>query len=506
MTVEEVVLDAYPYFGTSPLTVTFTVTWVGGTPPYEVRVDFKDGWSESIGPLYSYSYTTTHTYETPGTYYPVATVTDSTGEPKSDEFDPGITVSGPKVKLTVTVFEGGDVYVVDRGWVRSGETKTFEIDQGSTVTLEAHPKEGYEFDHWYRSPPGWREYANPLTITIDYDTEFYAYFKERPTYHTVKIRVASGRGQICADSTCTTSSDWWSMNVRDGEPITIKAVEAYYGWEFDYMLINGVKYTRKEVSLTVDQDISAEAYFKEKEAPPPPLTAYLDAYPLTGYAPLTVTFNASWSGGTPPYTVEIDYDDGNRDSKSTSGYSATFTHTYSEAKTYEAKIIVTDSSSPPQKAEAKRTITVKERPQQVTLTIKGAEGGTIYYMTDEIRAGDVKTYKLNVGDSVVIRQAADPGYGFVAWIVNGNTMQADILEFRITDNTTVTASFEKLGECTEGETKCIGTDLYECRNGQWVLVEKDSPKCKKPPIDWTKILPIALIAILGIAIVEELTE
>lgn len=32
-------------------------------------------------------------------------------------------------------------------------------------------------------------------------------------------------------------------------------------------------------------------------------------------------------------------------------------------------------------------------------------------------------------------------------------------------------------ECSEGETKCIGKDLYECQNGSWILVEPDSPSC-----------------------------
>ena len=32
-------------------------------------------------------------------------------------------------------------------------------------------------------------------------------------------------------------------------------------------------------------------------------------------------------------------------------------------------------------------------------------------------------------------------------------------------------------ECKEGEHKCIGTDLYECRDGKWVLYQKNSTVC-----------------------------
>jgi len=37
-------------------------------------------------------------------------------------------------------------------------------------------------------------------------------------------------------------------------------------------------------------------------------------------------------------------------------------------------------------------------------------------------------------------------------------------------------------ECTEGETKCVGNDLYKCINGKWSLFEANSPQCAAPPI------------------------
>ena len=37
-------------------------------------------------------------------------------------------------------------------------------------------------------------------------------------------------------------------------------------------------------------------------------------------------------------------------------------------------------------------------------------------------------------------------------------------------------------ECKEGETKCIGFDLYECKEGKWQLVKKNAEECGyKPP-------------------------
>ena len=36
--------------------------------------------------------------------------------------------------------------------------------------------------------------------------------------------------------------------------------------------------------------------------------------------------------------------------------------------------------------------------------------------------------------------------------------------------------------CKEGSTKCIGTNLYMCKNGQWILYEINSTKCGYKPI------------------------
>jgi len=45
-------------------------------------------------------------------------------------------------------------------------------------------------------------------------------------------------------------------------------------------------------------------------------------------------------------------------------------------------------------------------------------------------------------------------------------------------------------QCSEGEQKCLGADLYTCTNGSWVLTEENSAACvsnggREPiDIDW----------------------
>jgi len=48
--------------------------------------------------------------------------------------------------------------------------------------------------------------------------------------------------------------------------------------------------------------------------------------------------------------------------------------------------------------------------------------------------------------------------------------------------------------CKEGETKCENSDLYQCKEGKWVLVEKNSPQCIPP-------IPLEAIALAGAVII-----
>jgi len=81
-------------------------------------------------------------------------------------------------------------------------------------------------------------------------------------------------------------------------------------------------------------------------------------------------------------------------------------------------------------------------PKKVTLMIKGAIGGTIYYGGEAIRAGETKTFTLNELDPVEITQVADLGYTFKYWMVDGSVALNDTLAFNIDRDMTVSAVFE----------------------------------------------------------------
>lgn len=100
--------------------------------------------------------------------------------------------------------------------------------------------------------------------------------------------------------------------------------------------------------------------WNDAPAPPPPPTVTLQADKTSGYAPLTVNFTVSWTGGASPFLVEIDFGDGRRASETTSLNSMPFTHRYDSPGAYTAVAKVTDGQG--RVGQASVTIAVQAPP------------------------------------------------------------------------------------------------------------------------------------------------
>src|SRR3989441_617944 len=89
---------------------------------------------------------------------------------------------------------------------------------------------------------------------------------------------------------------------------------------------------------------------------PPALTTSFTFSPSSPQADQQVTFTATASGGTSPYTFGWNFGDG------TNGNGATTTHTYLNAGSFPVLLSTRDSGSPQQTATAQRSVTVTNPP------------------------------------------------------------------------------------------------------------------------------------------------
>jgi len=158
-----------------------------------------------------------------------------------------------------------------------------------------------------------------------------------------------------------------------------------------------------DVSLTQDYDGNTVpngwavdiGVYEYQGSVSPPLSAEINASPMSGYVPLAVSFTGSASGGTAPYSYSWNFGDGQSSSSQNPA------HTYSSAGNYIAILTVTDSKS--STATDSLTINVQEKTTslaasasasptsgQVPLSVSftgSASGGTAPY-----------TYSWNFGD------------------------------------------------------------------------------------------------------------
>ncbi|MDY6969946.1 MAG: choice-of-anchor D domain-containing protein, partial [Spirochaetota bacterium] len=76
----------------------------------------------------------------------------------------------------------------------------------------------------------------------------------------------------------------------------------------------------------------------------PTLNVSISAAPVTGEAPLEVTFTATFEGASPPFDLEWDFGDGTTESQTTDSNTAEITHTYTSAGVYSALLEATSRS------------------------------------------------------------------------------------------------------------------------------------------------------------------
>jgi len=160
------------------------------------------------------------------------------------------------VKHTVTV------QLVAEGTSQSLGTKSYEVEQGKTVTLKATElgaEAKYEFVKWDRN--GTVSSEQSISFVVNSSETLKAIFKEKVVQavkHTVTVElVAEGTSQSLGTK---------SYEVEQGKTVTLKATElgAEAKYEFVKWDRNGVLSSEQSISFVVNSSETLKAIFKEK--------------------------------------------------------------------------------------------------------------------------------------------------------------------------------------------------------------------------------------------------
>ena len=179
------------------------------------------------------------------------------------------------VKHTVTV------QLVAEGTSQSLGTKSYEVEQGKTVTVKASElgaEAKYEFVKWDRN--GTVSSEQSISFVVNSSETLKAIFKEKvvqPVKHTVTVElVAEGTSQSLGTK---------SYEVEQGKTVTLKATElgAEAKYEFVKWDRNGALSSEQSISFVVNSSETLKAIFKEKVVQPqetdfPPYTANLQTF------------------------------------------------------------------------------------------------------------------------------------------------------------------------------------------------------------------------------------
>ena len=179
------------------------------------------------------------------------------------------------VKHTVTV------QLVAEGTSQSLGTKSYEVEQGKTVTVKASElgaEAKYEFVKWDRN--GTVSSEQSISFVVNSSETLKAIFKEKVAQavkHTVTVQlVAEGTSQSLGTK---------SYEVEQGKTVTLKASElgAEAKYEFVKWDRNGTVSSEQSISFVVNSSETLKAIFKEKVVQPqgsdfPPYTANLQTF------------------------------------------------------------------------------------------------------------------------------------------------------------------------------------------------------------------------------------
>jgi PKD repeat protein len=321
-----------PHSGVAPLSVNFTSTVLGGTPPYTFTWDFGDGTTGAAQNL-------VHVYGSPGTYTASLLVVDSLGATGSATAGSFVVHIPVEVVATPTC---GEAYL----------NVCFSANPGGT------PPYSYQWDFGDGTFPT-PNFNDPLPCHT---------FTTPNTYYLVTVVVVDSDGNTGVGSALITTSPL-TVNpcvtpTNGPAPLLVQfnsgcgfvsgGIPGYsYVWDFgdgsalcyDWATQHGYNEPGTyHVTLTVTDSCNPPTVVTDThlviKVVPGALAGTATVDRLCGPASTTACFAGTAIGGTPPYTYSWNYGDG---SPAQSG--ATPCHTYAAAGNYTVAMTVTDAAA-----------------------------------------------------------------------------------------------------------------------------------------------------------------
>ena len=310
-----------------------------------------------------------------------------------------------------------------------GATKSFTVNEGTSVTIAFTPDNGYRIKS-LKVNGSTKTASTSYTVTINADTSVEVVFEAIPaTTYTLTIK-ATGNGSASYDGT-TIRSATKTFTVNEGTSATI-TFAADNGYRIKSLKVNSTAVTAStSYTVTVNADTSVEVEFEAI-----PATTYTLTIKATGNG------SASYDGttireATKTFTVN-------------EGTSATISFTPDDG--YRIKSLKVDGSS--KTASTSYTVTVnadtsvevefEEIPvTSYTLTITVIGNGYASYNGETIR-NNSSTYTLNEGATGTITFTPDEGYHIKSLMVNGSVISIDTnYSFTMNSDISVEVEFEE---------------------------------------------------------------
>ncbi len=426
--------SAYPTTGAIPLTVNFT-DQSSGTPT-SWSWNFGDGAkSESQNP--------SHQYMSPGTFTVNLTVSNAHGSHSIQKEDYIVTGELPHANFTASTTTPHTSEYIDFEDLSTGDPIEYLWDFGDgSTSSNQNPW------HWYQDPGNYTVSLHVTNMFGD-DTEI----------KTDYIHVTPSPAEA-----------WFEGDPRDGSfPLTVTFYQWSYGgyydnlsyqWDFGDGTPNStssaqeVVHTYMEagvytVTLTVSADSLSSTYqrvnYIGSQSPPPPVAGFT-ATPVSGNAPMSVSF-IDQSSGSPPLSYTWDFGDSSNSTEKNP------VHTYATAGAYNVTLTTTNAggssiefkenyisvgSVAPLVAEFSSNVTSGALPLSVHFQDASEGnpsswywnfGGSAYYVLSEVTTNDIEMYSSRQPstekDPVVVYES--PG-NYTVTLTVSRTGETDTIE------------------------------------------------------------------------------